>query len=94
MSPKKYLFQQNIYIKRNKKICKPLLQLDLSYELIRKWDSLTEVAETLKFNGACISETCNGKQKTYKGYKWGYVQDYERIPFRVFDLEIYRKKVV
>ena len=34
-----------------------------------------------------------GRDKQAYGYKWGDVDDYERIPFKVFDLEIYRKKV-
>ena len=40
-----------------------------------------------------INPCLKGKRKSEGGYKWGYADDYERIPFRIFDLEIYKKKV-
>lgn len=62
-------------------------------ELIKKWDCAMDVVRELSFNKVSISDCCLGKNKTAYGYKWGYESDYEPIPFNVFDLKIYRKKV-
>lgn len=72
---------------------KPILQFVLDGKLVRKWDSATQVERELGFNQRNISSCCRGKRKTAAGFKWGYADDYEKIPFKVFDLQIYRKKV-
>ena len=82
------------YGTRNKRISIPILQLLLDGKLIRKWNSAREVERELNIAHNQITACCKGKYKTAGGYKWGYVDDYERIPFKVFDLEIYKKKVV
>lgn len=72
---------------------KPILQLNNYGELVKKWNGAREVQRKTIFNQGNISRCCKGNSKTAYGYKWGYADDYERIPFRVFDLEIYRKKI-
>ena len=72
---------------------KPIIQLSLYGELVKKWDNACLVKKELGYNQGCISSRCRGEGKTYKGFVWGFEDDYERIPFKVFDLEIYRKKV-
>lgn len=82
------------YGTRNKRISIPILQLSLDGKLIRKWNSAREVERELNIAHNQITACCK-KRKNYKsagGYKWGYADDYEKIPFKVFDLEIYRKK--
>ena len=64
---------------------------DNNYNLINRFDSIRDAESAL--NTSNISACCRGKQKTAGGYKWGYVEDYERIPFKVFNIELYRKKV-
>lgn len=62
---------------------------------IKLWNSLKDIQRELGYSIGRICDVCNNKPQCYtaKGYKWGYADDYERIPFKVFDLEIYRKKV-
>ena len=70
---------------------KPILQFDLNDNKISYFNSIKEAKE--KTGIKTIIDNLSGRQKTAGGYKWGYADDYERIPFKVFDLEIYRKKV-
>lgn len=73
---------------------KSILQLDKNYEFINKWKSAAQIESELGFNHSDISKCCRGiKNKTVKGFKWVFETDYEQIPFNVFDLKIYRKKV-
>ena len=54
-----------------KAISKPVLQLSLSGELIREWESTAECGR----NGFCqsaVSECCQGKRKTHKGFRFMY----------------------
>ena len=55
----------------NGKLSKTVLQLSLDGELIREWPS-TKEAERNGFNHCNICQCCNGKQKTYKGFRWMY----------------------
>ena len=55
----------------NGKRSKPVLQLTLDGELIREWPSIME-CERNGFNQSHVCLCCNGKQKTYKGFKWCY----------------------
>lgn len=75
---------------------KPVLQLTKNYELIKKWDCLKDVERELGIFHTAISACCNFKpsHKTAGGFIWGYADDYERVPFKVFDLEIYEKKAI
>ena len=71
-----------------------ILQFDLNNNFIKKWYSIADIERELNFNHSFISICCSNKRKTAYGYIWQYADDYERIPFKVFDLEIYRKKAV
>lgn len=72
---------------------KPIIQFTKDGEFVQKWDCITDAKNNLQIKGSVISKCCRGEYKTVKGYKWGYADDYERIPFKVFDLQLYRKKV-
>lgn len=84
------------YGSRNIKVSKansiPILQFSKTGEFIKKWESATQVERELGFNNGNIISCCKEKLKLAYGYKWGYEKDYERIPFNVFNLTIYRKK--
>ena len=60
---------------RNERIAKArskkVLQFTLDGELIREWPSVAE-CERNGFNKGKVSECCNGKRKTYKGFIWKY----------------------
>lgn len=81
------------YGSRTEKTQKPILQFSKNGEFIRKWNSATQVEKELGFNQSSITKCCKGKNKSVCGYIWGYANDYEKIPFNVFNLTIYRKKV-
>lgn len=78
--------------KRIKKSQKPILQLTKDGEFIKKWLSIKQASIELKISNGNISRCCQSQLKTYKGFKWGYVDDYEKLQFNVFDLNIYVKK--
>ena len=72
---------------------KSILQFDKNMNFIKKWDNARIANRELNIAYQSISKCCKGKLKTSGGYLWGYADDYELIPFKVFDLTIYRKKV-
>ena len=74
------------------KTSKPVLQFSKNGDFIRKWDSASVAERDGNFNSTCIGDCCRGKFKMSGGYIWRYANEYERIPFKVFDLEIYRRK--
>lgn len=82
------------YGTRTEKTRKPILQFTKNGEFVKRWNSGMDIERELEFNSGNISSCCLGKLKTCCGYKWGFAEDYERIPFKVFDLEIYEKKKV
>lgn len=73
----------------------PIIQFSKYDNFIQIWKSTTTASKSLNINKGNINGCLKGRYgcKTAGGYKWGYADDYERIPFKVFDLEIYRKKV-
>ena len=60
-----------IEINTNNKLSKPVLQLSLSGELIKEWESIQECGRN-GFNIGHVCNCCNGKEKTHKGFKWEY----------------------
>ena len=65
---------------RNERISKALskrvLQLSLSGDLIREWESTRE-CERNGFNHSAVSRCCNGKLPHYKGFLWMFADDYK-----------------
>lgn len=53
----------------NGKQSDPVLQLTLDEKLIKEWPSMTEAARN-GFSESKISDCCNGKRKTHKGFLW------------------------
>ena len=60
----------------NGKLSKKVLQLTLNGELIREWPSTHECGRN-GFNQGHVISCCNGKQKTHKGFRWMYADDYK-----------------
>lgn len=54
---------------------KPLGQYDLNGNLIETYPSRSSAAKALNCNPFHISEACNGKIKSYKGFVWKYLID-------------------
>lgn len=55
-------------------VSKKIEQIDMNTgETIRVWPSSMEIKRNLGFDNGNISKCCNGKMKTYKGYKWRFI---------------------
>ena len=67
--------ENNNYANHNERVAKarlkPVLQLSLSGDLIREWDSIKECGRN-GFNQGSVCLCCNGKQKTHKGFRFMY----------------------
>ena len=72
--------ENNDYATRNERVSKTLtngktskrvLQLSLSGDLIKEWESTNECGRN-GFNQGLVCLCCNGKRKTYKGFRWEY----------------------
>lgn len=55
----------------NGKLSKKVLQLSLTGELIREWESTKECGRN-GFDQGHVSACCRGKQKAHKGFCWRY----------------------
>lgn len=53
-----------------------IVQLSLTGEYIKTWNSNKEIEDTLGFNNRGISAVCRGKQKTAYGFIWKYFINY------------------
>lgn len=52
-------------------------QYSLNGELINIWESPIDAAKFLQLDNKIVSLACNGKIKTYKGYIWKYLNNWE-----------------
>ena len=52
---------------------KPINQLSLTGEFIKKWDCSKDVERELGFRAENIRECCNGRYKFSNGFKWKWV---------------------
>ena len=77
-----------------KNFSKSILQFSKDNSFIRRWDCIMDVQRELGYDNRQICSCLKNRQKTAKGFKWVYADEYERIPFKVFKLELYRKRVV
>ena len=72
---------------RNERIAKAnskrVIQLSLSGELIREWESTHECGRN-GFTRQRVVDCCNGKQKSHKGFRFMYTEDYEEQQFKEF----------
>ena len=65
----------------NGKLSKRVLQLSLTGELIREWESTRE-CERNGFDHSNVTRCCNGKRKTHKGFRFMYAEDYKENQFK------------
>ena len=57
----------------NGKLSKRVIQLSLSGEFIREWESTQECGRN-GYNGGHVAACCRGEEKSHKGFKWCYTQ--------------------
>ena len=60
----------------NGKMSKRVLQLSLSGELIKEWESTME-CERNGFEHTHVAACCRGKLKSHKGFRWMYYDDFK-----------------
>ena len=61
-----------------RKLSKPVVQIDpTTNKIVKMWESAREADRQEGFTNSKISQCCNGKRKTHKGYKWMYLSDYK-----------------
>lgn len=65
-------------------------QLDLKGNIIKQWISISEIVDTLGYSQSCISECCNGNNKTASGYNWCFVERYDNYKPTVSTKRIYQ----
>ena len=65
---------------RNERVAKAnskrVLQLSLSGELIKEWESTRECGRN-GFNHGAVAACCRGEISHYKGFRWMYAEDYK-----------------
>lgn len=54
------------------KLSKKVVQLTMSGEVVKVWDSGHQVERETDFSRTAIAHCCKGKYKQYRGYKWQY----------------------
>ena len=59
-----------------KTLSKKVLQLSLSGDLIREWESTRE-CDRNGFSKSAVSACCRGEKPQYKGFLWMYYDDYK-----------------
>lgn len=67
-------------IKHEPTLKKPVVMLDTRYKLLNKFESVYTAAVYLgdKSKRKHISQACNDKRKSAYGYKWMWLEDYEK----------------
>ena len=60
--------------KENHHILRPVIQMDLEENIICEYNSVSEAREALGYSSNnCISRVCRGERKSYKKFKWQYI---------------------
>ena len=57
---------------------KPVVQLDLDGNLVKIWDCQTDT-ENGGFSFSCVNKCVRNAEKTHMGFKWVYLEDYEKL---------------
>ena len=58
---------------------KPVVQINPNTNEVITYLGVREAARQTGFGKSYISECCRGKRKAYKGYKWMFLSDYEKL---------------
>ena len=72
--------ENNNYATHNERMAKtkskPVIQLTLDGEFVREWESTRECGRN-GFDHGAVVKCCLGKQKTHKGFRFMYADDYK-----------------
>jgi group I intron endonuclease len=61
-----------VKIKIAKSKFKKVYKFDVNMVIIDEYDSIDDASKKCNINRCCISDVCNGRQKTAGGYKWSF----------------------
>lgn len=61
---------------------RPVLQLTLSGELVARFECHNDAVRSGGFDAACITECCNGTQKTHRGFLWRHADQVGEVVFK------------
>lgn len=61
---------------KDNKLVSSVLQIDDDFNVIRKFESITQAVNNLGFSGGSIVSCCNRKQRKANGFFWCYERDY------------------
>lgn len=67
----RYTHKENFKYENKKKI----IQYDLNFNIVKKWESICEAARKTNISQSNISRCCNNKQKTAKKYIWKFEEE-------------------
>ena len=73
--------ENNNYGTRTERTSKKVLQLSLSGDLIREWESTRECGRN-GFNQGAVAACCRGELPHYKGFLWMFADDYKEKQFK------------
>ena len=65
----------------NGKLSKRVLQLSLTGDLIREWESTRECGRN-GFNQSAVAKCCRGERKSHKGFRFMFADDYKEQQFK------------
>jgi group I intron endonuclease len=54
---------------------KKVYKFDLNMLFIKEYESIDDASKKCEINRCCISDVCNGRQKTAGGYKWSFSKE-------------------
>jgi hypothetical protein len=60
---------------KTKRVKFPISQFSINGEFIKKWDHISQIANTLGISAIKVSNCCKGIIPNYGGFIWSYVQD-------------------
>lgn len=54
---------------------KPVIQLNLNGEFVKRWECLRQIDRETDFCRVSVANCCKGKHEAYKGFKWVFEHD-------------------
>ena len=73
---KDYTKYNKVTYTNNRKISKPILQLDLNYKIVKEWENAFRIQKEFGYNSGIIGTVCKRKNKKYKDSLWIYKEEY------------------
>lgn len=66
--------KREIKYRGQNKTSKPIIQLDLQGNFIKRWDCSLDIEDNLGFMHTSVLRCCRGERKTHMGYKWKFAE--------------------